>query len=193
MKLFFSTLISLLMLIGLFTSIDQVEANAGMVDDPVQYEDGCTRIGQCINNRTCVPEISQDGYRVVRLGNDENCGSSTIGGVDAPAGIRGKNVLANQQNSESSIGIVIFLSNLLRVFAIVAGIWAMFNFISAGFIYITSMSDTGATQRVASKITMTVVGLSIIAGAYTLAALVGWIMFGDPGFILNPQLQGALQ
>lgn len=155
----------------------------------------CERVGQCVNNRTCRLERNNDGDEVWVLSNEANCGSSSIGGVAAPGAIYEINnaVAAVQGNDADGIGIIIFISNLIRLFSIVAGIWAMFNLISAGYIYITSMSDTGATQKVVNNITMTVIGLSIIASAYIIAAIVSALMFGDPMFILQPELQGALQ
>ena len=39
---------------------------------------------------------------------------------------------------------------------------------------------------------MTAIGLAIIVGAYTLAAIIGLIFFGDATFILSPELYSAL-
>jgi uncharacterized membrane-anchored protein len=53
------------------------------------------------------------------------------------------------------------------------------------------MSDAGVTEKVKEKITMTVIGLAIIAGSYILAGLIGLVMFGDASFIISPKLQGV--
>lgn len=164
------------------------------------YEDGCTAIGECRSNKQCVikryVEDKDSRIAIVGLSTDPNCNSSSIGGVKAPPGIAvfDRNVTNNGGNaSGQNIGIILFISNLLRVFTIIAGIWAMFNLLYGGYIYITSMSDSGATEKVKNSLTMTVIGIAIIAGAYIFAAVIGALMFGDPNFILQPELQGALQ
>lgn len=86
------------------------------------------------------------------------------------------------------IGIVLFLSNAIRLITVAAGIWVMFNIISAGWTYINSAGDSGATEKVASKITNSVIGLAVVALAYTIAGAIGYFLFGDAGFILNPEL-----
>ena len=163
------------------------------------YQDGCTAAGQCINNFTCIVKdtVSTSDSIVITVGKSAqpNCNSSSIGGVEAPGAVRTLNLAAGAQSSSegNNIGIIIFISNLIRLFAIVAGIWAMFNLIMGGYTFITSMSDAGAMAKVQNSITMTVIGLAIIAAAYIIAAIIGALLFGDPNFILNPQLQGALQ
>lgn len=161
------------------------------------YEDGCTSAGSCVDNFYCVVKdtISSTTEILIIVGKSDqpNCNSSSIGGVRAPGAVRTLNRAAGAGSSGNSIGIVLFISNLLRLFAVVAGIWAMFNMIMGGYTYITSMSDAGATEKVKQSMTMTVIGLSIIAGAYIIAALIGALMFGDPNFILRPELRGALE
>jgi len=88
------------------------------------------------------------------------------------------------------IGIVPFMSNLIRVATIVAGIWSMINFILAGFYYVTSGDNKSNIEKANDKMTRTVIGLLIIVASYTIAALIGLIIFGDATFILNPQLKG---
>jgi hypothetical protein len=164
-----------------------------------EYEDGCTAAGQCLNNSTCVVKntVSDGSSIIITVGKSDqpNCNSSSIGGVSPPGAIHTLNVAAGAQTDSegNNIGIIIFISNLIRLFAIVAGIWAMFNLIMGGYTFITSMSDAGAMAKVQNSITMTIIGLAIIAGAYIIAAVIGALLFGDPNFILNPQLQGALQ
>lgn len=92
-------------------------------------------------------------------------------------------------NSGGNIGIIAFASVLIRTATIVAGVWVMINFILAGYTYITSQGDTGAHKKVQEKLTNSVLGLVLIVGSYTLTALISWLLFGDPGFILSPTIQ----
>jgi hypothetical protein len=109
-----------------------------------------------------------------------------IGNVVPPAGV----AVYNDKVGENGIGLLLFISNLIKLGTIVAGIWVMFNFISAGYIYITSAGDSSAHKKVSDQLTMSVIGLVIIVASYTIAGLLGLIIFGDPGYILNPQICG---
>jgi len=111
--------------------------------------------------------------------------AGVFGEVNDPAGVSQYNVQAG-----GNIGIIIFASNIIRVFTIVTGIIVMFNFVRAGFDFIIHSDDTGTQAKVKDRITMSVIGLVIIAAAYTAAALIGLIFFGNAGYILNPVFTG---
>ncbi len=136
----------------------------------------CTAPGECVDNQVCV-EVQKGIY----VKGPESCVSSQIGRVDLP--YKGYNAGA---------GFISFLSNLVQVFVIVAGIIAMFNFALAGYIFITSGSDPAAVGKVREKLTWTVIGLVFIVASYMGAGLIGLIFFGDAGFILQPTLYSVL-
>jgi len=110
-----------------------------------------------------------------------------FGAIEAPPGVAEFN-----QQSESGIGIIVFFSNLIKLIAIIAGIWTMLNFILAGFTYVTSADNPSAIEKIGSKLTLSVVGLGIIVASYTIAAVIGLIIFGDATFIINPQIPSAI-
>jgi len=112
--------------------------------------------------------------------------NSVFGKIDAPTGVTAYNTA-----SPSGIGLILFISNLIKIATIVAGIWVLFNFIMAGYIYITSEGDTAAANKVKDQVTSSVIGLVIIVGAYTLIALISYFLFGDAGFILSPKIPTA--
>ncbi len=87
-------------------------------------------------------------------------------------------------------GLVALLTNIIRVFFVVAGILAFINFIIAGFGYISAAGDTKALAAAWDRIWQSLLGLIIIVGSFALASLFGYIIFGDPGFILNPKIYG---
>lgn len=113
-----------------------------------------------------------------------------FGKIEPPIGVR---LYQDKMTGRGEIGIILFLSNVVRLITIVAGIWVMFNIISAGWLYITSSGDTSATEKVSAKITNSIIGLVIVALAYTIAGLAGYLIFGDASFILNPELTPAIQ
>ena len=83
-----------------------------------------------------------------------------------------------------------FMSNLFRFIAIAAGIFALFNIIMAGTEYITSGGDPKGVEAARRKITMSILGLAIISISFTLAAILGQILFGDWLAILLPTVIG---
>lgn len=110
--------------------------------------------------------------------------TDVFGKIEPPAGVDKYNGPTN------NIGIILFFSNIIRFATVIAGIWVFINFIMAGWIYITSSGDSGAHKKVSEKLTMSVMGIMIIVGAYTIAALLGLIIFGDAKYILSPTLKG---
>lgn len=145
----------------------------------VTCNNGCESVGQCVNNRRC--ELV-DG---VLYAGPIDCGSAQLGGVRPPG------YIAAYNNQAGNNGLLLFLSRLINLFVIICGIWTMFNFLYSGFIFITYGSDSKAMSEVKDKLTMTGIGLAIIASAYLIAGLIGLIFFGDASFILNPKITGA--
>lgn len=107
-----------------------------------------------------------------------------FGRIAAPPGV---DKYQNQVGA-NQIGIIVFLSNMIKLVTIVAGIWTMFNFISAGWIYLNAAGDSSANEKAAQQMTNSVIGLAIIAFSYAIAGLIGFLIFGDAQFILNPDL-----
>lgn len=87
-------------------------------------------------------------------------------------------------------GTVLFFSNVLRLVFVAAGIYAFVNFIIAGYQYMMAGGDSKALAAAWDRIWQTLLGLVLLVGSFALAALVGYIIFGNPGFILNPTIYG---
>jgi hypothetical protein len=87
-------------------------------------------------------------------------------------------------------GLTLLLGNALRIFFVVAGILAVFNFTLAGFQYMLSGGDPKQTQDAWSRIYLSLVGLILIGGSFALAAVFGYLIFGDALFMLRPQIYG---
>jgi len=90
-------------------------------------------------------------------------------------------------------GIVLLLTNVLRLAFAAAGILAFINFIIAGFQYMTAGGDSKALSSAWSRIWQSLIGLLIVVLSFALASLIGYIMFGDAKFILNPKVYGPGQ
>lgn len=108
-----------------------------------------------------------------------------IGTVNPPQGVQ-------QYGDVSQGGLILFVSNIIKLLTIVGGIWVLFNFILAGYTYITSQGESSAATKVKDQITSSVIGLIIIVVSYTIIALLSLLLFGDAGFILNPKIPSPL-
>lgn len=143
---------------------------------------GCTTSAQCGSGNFCnTNNLCQAGYPTVPP-------EEIFGNIQAPPGV----AEINAQAGDSGIGIIIFFSNLIKLIAIVAGLWTMLNFILAGFTYVTSSGDSGAIDKIGTKLTLSVVGLGLIVASYTIAAVIGLIFFADASFIINPQIPSPI-
>lgn len=111
-----------------------------------------------------------------------NGSSSTVfGTIRQPAG-------TERFGGAGQIGILAFVSLLIRIFTIIAGLIVLFNFIISGYTYLTSEGNPKAHETVKNRITYSVIGIVIIVSAYTITALLSLIFFGSATFILNPTI-----
>ena len=85
-------------------------------------------------------------------------------------------------------GLINFGSNIIRLLIVVAGIYALLNFVMAGLAYITSEGDAQKLEAARSKITNSILGLVIVAASFILAAVAGILLFGNAGVFLAPQI-----
>ena len=119
--------------------------------------------------------------------------SGAIGSIDPPPGVEEQNAaFLAQGKPNSDIALFFFLSKFLVVVNVVAGIWVLVNLSLAGFTYISSQGKAEAHQTVRDKLTMSVAGLALLVVAYMAIAILSALFFGDPGFILNPELKSMI-
>jgi len=107
---------------------------------------------------------------------------SVIGEIKTPTGVD----LIQNKVGEGNIGILFFISKMLKVIALVGGVWVAINLVVAAYIYLTEGGKAEAHAKVGNIITMSVIGLIIIIVSYTFAGLIGLIFFGDASYIINP-------
>lgn len=106
-----------------------------------------------------------------------------VGDLKIPKGVD----LINQD--AGGIGVILFISNMIKFVIILGGIWALINIIFAAFTYLAGNGKADSHTKVKDGFTMSIIGLILMIVAYTVAALVGQIFYGDPNFILNPTLE----
>lgn len=111
-------------------------------------------------------------------------GTDPFGQLSPPPGVAQFNAQAND-----GIGLLIFATQMIRIATVVAGLYILFNLITAGFDYITA-GDNKAHQKVREKLTTSVLGLVIIVASYTIMGVLGLIFFGDARYFINPVICG---
>ncbi len=85
-------------------------------------------------------------------------------------------------------GLTDLLSTILNLLVVVAGLYMLFNLIFAGYQFINAAGDPKTIESAWSKIWQSIVGLVLVAGSFTLAALFGQLIFGDATAILKPSI-----
>lgn len=85
-------------------------------------------------------------------------------------------------------GVGNFLQLIFNLLIVGGGIYALFNFILAGYAFLSAGSDPKKVEGAWAKIWQSVIGLVFIAGSFLLAAIFGQLIFGSPTAILNPSL-----
>ncbi len=90
----------------------------------------------------------------------------------------------NPGNSGTGIGN--FLNLIFQIMVVGAGLYALINFILAGYAFLSAGEDSKKIEAAWAKIWQSALGLAFAAGAFVLAAIFGKIIFNDWNFILNP-------
>ncbi|MFC1711026.1 hypothetical protein ACFLZ1_00410 [Patescibacteria group bacterium] len=91
---------------------------------------------------------------------------------------------------EYNVGLVKFLNNLYKMIVLGAGLFAIVNFILAGYGIMSSQGDPEKLSKAQSKIWNSIIGLIIIVAAFAIGKLVSWIMFKDAYDITSPIIYG---
>jgi len=180
MKVFFIKALRQLIL-SLFTALifaGMIFASQMIAPKLAVAADGCTYVGQCTpNNLKCVcpGNVGGGGKCDPKLLQESSipCGSAIIGGVEPPAAVANINLA-----SGSEIGLIFFASRAITFINIVAGIIVMINFVIAGFTYVSSAGNSSEMSKINEKLMWSVIGILVIVGSYTIAAIFGLIFYG---------------
>lgn len=86
----------------------------------------------------------------------------------------------------SGIGNIIQV--VIQVLIVGAGIYALFNFVLAGYAFLSAGDDPKKVAGAWSKIWQSALGLGVAAASFVLAAIFGQLIFGKWDFILNPTI-----
>jgi hypothetical protein len=113
--------------------------------------------------------------------------ASPFGSIEMPPGVSRYSPLGG---SGQAAGLVPFLNNILKLFLIIGGVYALINIILAGYGFLSAGDDPKKIQSATAKIWQSLIGLLIMAGAFALAAIFGYLIFGSVTAILIPHVYG---
>lgn len=100
------------------------------------------------------------------------------------------NPLGEDRGLFASNGLIGLMNSIMLLVITAAGIFALFNFITAGMKYISSQGDPKAITDAQQKIVMSILGLVIIAASFMMAAVAGLLIFGHPLAFIRPKIFG---
>jgi len=105
-----------------------------------------------------------------------------IGTVKSPYGDTGY--------AGDATGLIVFMSNIVKLITAVGGLLLFLNLVFAGLKYIMSGSDPKSLQEASSSITNSIIGLVIITASFVIISVLSLVFFGKADFILNPTISG---
>ncbi|MBI3397617.1 hypothetical protein HY045_04030 [Candidatus Woesebacteria bacterium] len=101
-----------------------------------------------------------------------------FGKVNPPQGV-------NKYAGGGIEGLSLFINNILKLMIVGASLYALFNFVLAGYSFLSAGDDPKKIEAAWAKIYQSVIGLAFAAGAFVLAAIFGALIFGDPNALLQ--------
>lgn len=107
--------------------------------------------------------------------------SQNFGTIKAPDAL-------NSYGTDPGQSIGKLIQTIIYLLIIGAGLYALFNFILAGYSFLSAGDDSKKVAGAWAMIWQSALGLAVAAGAFVLAAIFGQLIFGDPTFILNPRI-----
>ena len=114
--------------------------------------------------------------------------SPLIGQVTPPPQLKG--ALNPNGYATDPSGLIMLISNLVKFFIVLGGLFTFVNFLLAGFQYITLGDKPDELSRIHAKLYMSIIGLVVMVGAVVLTGVISYLLYGDPSFILNPTFYG---
>lgn len=106
---------------------------------------------------------------------------SIYGTIDPPPGV-------DQFDGGNVTGIGIFINIIIQTLIAGAGLYAVFNFILAGYSFLSAGGDSKQIEASWAKIWQSILGIGVAASALVLAALIGIIFFDSPFAILQVRI-----
>jgi hypothetical protein len=90
-----------------------------------------------------------------------------------------------------SPGLTGFISDMVVLISVIGGLWFLINVVIGGLKLITADGDSKKLSEFGTRLSMMVIGLILMVGAPLIAALIGFVIFGDSTSLLTPTITGV--
>lgn len=110
-----------------------------------------------------------------------------FGTVNQPPGV---SIYQTNSGNTPGSGLALLIANLLRTLIVIAGLYAVVNFLLAGYSFMSAGGDPKKIEDSWAKIYQTIIGLLFTVGAFVIAAMVSRLLFGDFGYIFQLRVFG---
>lgn len=118
-----------------------------------------------------------------------DCTKSLLGCISPPQGVKALPAIVGKDKTGIGLGPIMLLVNLgFKILFIVAGLYAFFNLIAAGYQFMSAGGDAKAVSAAWNKIQQTFMGIIIMVASFLLAAIMGQLLFGNLFYFLQPTL-----
>ncbi len=77
---------------------------------------------------------------------------------------------------------------ILNLIIMLGGLYALFNFVLAGYAFMSAGDNPKGMESAWAKIYQTIIGLVFLVGSFLLASVIGLIIYGRADALLNPTL-----
>lgn len=105
-----------------------------------------------------------------------------FGVVRPPAGV------ASRFGTDPAAGIGSLLQLFFNILITAGGIYAVFNFILAGYAFLSAGDNPKGVETAWAKIYQTIIGLVFLVGAFLISGVIGLLVYGRADALLNPTL-----
>ena len=87
-------------------------------------------------------------------------------------------------------GLTLFATNIIRLIIVIGGLYAFFNFIFAGYAFLSAGGDPKKIVDAWGKIWQTIVGVIFMFVAFLIGAVISALFYGGPLVIFRLRLFG---
>jgi hypothetical protein len=113
-----------------------------------------------------------------------------IGQIKPPPGVENWIGRSRVGGFLTAPGLLLFVSTIIKLLIVIAGLYAFFNIVLAGYGFLNAGDDPKKMTAAWAKIWQSAMGLVVIAGSFILTAIISYLIFGDPSVILKPSIYG---
>lgn len=92
------------------------------------------------------------------------------------------------KNSSGGSGLFMILGAMVQMMIVVAGLYTLWNLIIAGYGFLNAGGEAKYIEKAWAKIWQSLIGLLIVAGSFVLAAIFGYLIFGDASMLISPRV-----